>query len=87
MVVVASDEVGDGVADLGGIAEDAAVDGLLLEGAVEAFGDAVGLRLLDEGEAGRDAPVPDLVQEVIGEVLRSVILGRPRFSWTLKRRR
>src|SRR5665647_1401450 len=49
------------------------MDDLLLEGLEEAFGDAVGLRLLDEGVAHRDPPEAHLVAEVLGDVLRAVV--------------
>jgi hypothetical protein len=71
--IVACDECGyrrfyprDGV-------EDLAIDDLLLEGAEEPFGHAVGFRLVWEGMAERDAPVGDLAGEVAGDVLRPII--------------
>jgi hypothetical protein len=54
------------------VPEDATMNGLLLQCPVEALGDAIRLWLGNEGEARRDAPEPDLVQEVIGRVLRTV---------------
>ena len=52
-VVIASvNEGGDGGAELGEVLGGAAGDDLLLEGAVEAFDDAVGLGFAGEGEAG-----------------------------------
>jgi len=45
--------------------EDASVDRLLLEGAQKALGYPVGLGLLQEGEAGGDAPGLDLVLEAV----------------------
>lgn len=56
MVIVTLLERGDGGAQLLDVFEDAAVNGLLLECPVEALGDAVGLRLGNEGEARCDAP-------------------------------
>ena len=62
VVVVKVDEGGDGGAEplgpepaegLGEVLIGAAVDDLLLEGAVEAFEDAVGLRFAEQGEATR----------------------------------
>ena len=50
--VVALDELGDGGAHVGEILKDPAVDGLLLERAIPAFDDAVGLRLFEQAEAG-----------------------------------
>ena len=38
-----------------------------------ALGHAVGLRFGHEGEGGGDAPVPDLLEEVIGQVLAAVV--------------
>ena len=49
MVIVTLLERGDGGAQLLDVFEDAAVNGLLLECPVEALGDAVALRLADEG--------------------------------------
>src|SRR5450756_647513 len=49
------------------------MDDLLFEGLEEAFGDAVGLRLLDEGVARRHPPEAHLVTEVLGDVLRAVV--------------
>ena len=54
--VVGGDEGGDGGGEFGAMAVGVAVDDLLLEGAVEAFDDAVGLGLADEGEAGGVKP-------------------------------
>ena len=42
-----------------------AVDRLLLERAIPALDDPVGFRLFEEAEAGVDAPVADLVEEVV----------------------
>ena len=53
VVIVGVDEGGDGGAECGEILVGAAVDDLLLEGAVEAFDDAVGLRFAEQGEAAR----------------------------------
>src|ERR1700694_2588311 len=55
------------------VPEDATVNGLVLQRPVEALGDAIRLRFGDEGEARRDAPEPDLVEGVIGRVLRTLI--------------
>ena len=57
-------ELGDGRAHLGKVSKDPAVDGLLLERAIPALDDPVGFRLFNEAEAGVDAPVPKLVEEV-----------------------
>src|SRR3977135_4322924 len=73
VVVAAINEGSGGVAQLVEVWEDPAVDRLLLERPVEPFGHAVRLRLLDESEARRDAPVADLVHEVIREVLTPVV--------------
>lgn len=56
MMVVSNEEIGDDGWDVLGVAEDATVEGLFLEGAVGAFDHAGGLRLVDEGEARADAP-------------------------------
>jgi hypothetical protein len=55
------------------IPEDATVNGLFLQRPVETLSDAIRLRFSDEGEARRDTPEPDLIQEVISRVLRTVI--------------
>ncbi len=73
MVIVAVLERGDGGAHLLDVPEDAAVNGLFLERPVEALGDAVGLRLGNEGEARCDAPELDLVEEVVGGLLRALV--------------
>jgi len=49
------------------------VDGLVLEGPIGPFRHTVGLRLLHKGKAGSNAPVPELIQEVAGQVLRPMI--------------
>ena len=50
---------------LGEVVKDPAVDRLLLERAIPALDDPVGFRLFEEAEAGVDAPVADLVEEVV----------------------
>jgi hypothetical protein len=65
-------ELDDRSPDFLKIPEDATVNGLFLQRPVEALGDAIRLWLGNEGEARRDAPEPDLIQEVIGRVLRTV---------------
>ena len=55
------------------IPEDATMNGLFFQRPVEALGDAIRLRLGDEGEAWGDPPELDLVEEVVGRVLRAVI--------------
>src|ERR1035437_2347830 len=54
---------------------DTAIDDLLLEGAEEAFGHAIGLGLANEGKARCYAPELDLVLEVIGHEWAAVILA------------
>src|SRR3990172_8989270 len=73
MRIVSLDEFTDRATHLLDVAEHASVDRLLLEGAVESFGDAVGLRLRDEREARCDPPELHLVQEVVRHVLRAMI--------------
>ena len=72
-LVVAFDELGDGRAHLGEVSKDPAVDGLLLERAIPTLDDAVGFRFFNEGEAGVDAPVPKLIEEVVRQILAGVI--------------
>jgi hypothetical protein len=72
MPIVAIPECSDCRAHFLEILEDAPMDSLFLQGPVEPFGHAVGLRLGDKGEAGRDAPEPDLMEEVVRSVLRAV---------------
>ena len=50
MAIVTIPELGDSLPHLLQVAEDAAVDGLLLQRPVEAFGHAVGLRFGNKGE-------------------------------------
>ena len=73
MAIVSILERGDSISDLFEVAEDAPMNSLLLQRAVEAFGDTVSLGFGHKGEARSDAPEPDLVKEVIGRVLRPVI--------------
>ena len=72
MAIVAILELDNRSPDFLQVPEDATMNGLLLQCPVEALGDAIGLWLGNEGEARRDAPEPDLIQEVIGRVLRTV---------------
>ena len=65
MAVIAGHKRGDCPFNFVEIAEDSSIDGLLLEGAVEAFSDTVGLGLLDEGKAWGDAPEGDLVLKMV----------------------
>ena len=72
MAIVTILELDDRSPDFLKIPEDATVNGLFLQRPVEALGDAIRLWLSNEGEARRDAPEPDLVEEVVGRVLRAV---------------
>ena len=65
--------VGDGRAHVGEISKDTAVDGLLLERAIPALDDPVGFRLFEEAEAGVDAPVAELVEEVVRQILAAMV--------------
>lgn len=71
--VVPLHERGHGGAYLLKILKDAPVDHLLLERAIPPLRHAVGFRFLDKSVAGADAPVPDLVEEVVRQVLAAVI--------------
>ena len=71
--MVAFDERFDGRAHLGEVSKGPAVDGLLLERAIPALDDAVGFGLFNEGEAGVDAPVAELVEKVVRQLLAAVI--------------
>lgn len=73
MRIVSFDELGDLTTHLLDVAEHAPVDRLFLERAVEALGDADGLRLRNECEARGDASELHLVEEVVGHVLRAMI--------------
>src|ERR1700737_1662038 len=73
MTVVTILKLDDRSPDFLQVPEDATVNGLFLQRPVEALSDAIRLRFGDEGEARRDAPEPELVEEVIGRVLRTVI--------------
>src|SRR6267378_90983 len=72
MTVVTILKLDDRSPDFLQVPEDATVNGLFLQRPVEALSDAIRLRFGDEGEARRDAPEPELVEEVIGRVLRTV---------------
>lgn len=76
MVIVAFLELGDDATDCLEVLQDAAMDDLLLDRAVDALGDPVGLGLGDKGEAGGHAPEPDLVEEVVRGVLGGVVHAR-----------
>src|ERR1700693_5191815 len=73
MTVVTILKLDDRSPDFLQLTEAATITGLFIPGPVEALSDAIRLRFGDEGEARRDAPEPDLVEEVIGRVLRTVI--------------
>ena len=51
MTIVTVFEIGHGKADFLDVLEDTAVDNLLFERPVEAFGDPVGLRFCNEGKS------------------------------------
>ena len=72
-LAVAFDELGVGRAHVGEISKDPALDGSLLERAIPALDDAVGFRLFEQGEAGVDAPVAELVEEVVRQILAAVV--------------
>ncbi len=73
MTVVTIFELDDRGPNFLQVPEDATVNGLFLQRPVEALSDTIRLRFGDEGEARRDTPEPDLIQEVISRVLRTVI--------------
>ena len=73
MAIVTIPELGHRVAHLLQVAEDAAMNGLFLQRPVEALGHTIGLGLGHEGKALGDPPELDLLQEVVGGVLRAVI--------------
>src|SRR5260370_40127954 len=75
MTVVTILKLDDRSPDFLQVPEDATVNGLFLQRPVEALSDAIRLRFGDEGEARRDAPEPDLVEEVIGPCIAN--RGRP----------
>ena len=70
------DEGGDGGAELGEVCVGATVDDLLLEGAVKALDDAVGLGFAEEGEAGDKAVEACVGLEEVGEVLGAVVVAQ-----------
>ena len=76
VVVVGMDKGGDGGAELGEVLGGAAVDDLLLVGAVEAFDDAVGFRFAEEGEAGDKAVDAGVGLEEVGKVLGAVVVAQ-----------
>ena len=76
VVVVDGEEGGDGGAEFGQILVSAAMADLFLEGAVEAFDDAVGFRFTEAGEAGDQAVAAAGGWEVVGEVLGAVVVAQ-----------
>ena len=76
--LVALLELGHGDTDLGEILEDTAMEDLFFPCPIEAFGNAIGPRLGNQGEARRDAPELDLVEEVVGGVCVPWFLCRYR---------
>src|SRR5205085_10562754 len=76
VVVVEMDEGGDGGAELGEVLIGSAVDDLLLEGAVEALDDAVGLRFAQQGETGGKAMEAGVGLEEVGEILGAMVVAQ-----------
>jgi hypothetical protein len=76
-VLIVAIEVGpDGGADLFDVLVDASKDDLLLQRTDESLGDAVGLGLANEGEAGRHAEELQLVLEVLGHEGTAVVVAQ-----------
>src|SRR5512144_202908 len=76
-VLIVAIEVGpDGGADLLDVLEDASENDLLLQRTDESLGDAVGLGLADEGEAGRHPEELQLVLEVLGHEGTAVVVAQ-----------
>jgi len=73
LVIVSFDEFPHSLADVFQHVENPDVDRLLLERFVEAFSHAACLMLLCEREARTDTKIPDLFQEVVRQILRSVV--------------
>ncbi len=73
MEIVAFLELGDGDTNPFEVLEDTTVEDLFLQRPIESFGNTIGLRFGDEGEAWRDAPELDLVEEVVSGILRAVV--------------
>ena len=73
LTVVKLHEVPYGFADIIHSSEHPAVNGLLFQRSVKAFGNSVGLGFRNEGEAGNDSPELHLVQKMIREVLGAMI--------------
>ena len=76
VVVVKGDEGGEGGTELGEVLVGAAVDDLLLEGAVEAFDDAIGFGFAEQGEAGGKAVEAGVGLEEVGEGLGAVVVAQ-----------
>ena len=76
MLVVEVDEGGDGGAELGEVLGGAAGADLLLEGAAEAFDDAVGLGFAEQGEAGDKAAAAGVGLEAVGEILGAGVVAQ-----------
>ena len=82
-LVVAFDELGDGRAHVGEMSKDPTVDGLLLERAIPALDDPVGFGLFNEGEAGVDAPVTELVESAGFPPPAAKVATRPRLGLSI----
>src|SRR5512134_817709 len=76
-VLIVAIEVGpDGGADLFDVLVDASEDDLLLQRTDESLGDAVGLGLANEGEAGYHAEELQLLLEVFGHEGTAVVVAQ-----------
>ncbi|MEO9190062.1 MAG: hypothetical protein ABI224_08670 [Acetobacteraceae bacterium] len=76
VLLVAGDEGSDGVAGLVDGPLDSAMHDPLLEGAEEAFDDAIRLGLADEWIAGGHAPEADLVVEMFSEESAAAVVSQ-----------
>src|SRR3982751_6895459 len=74
--VVVGDEIPQRAAKLFDGVEGVHPKEVLLQGADEAFRDAVALRLADEGRRALDAEEPDLALEVARHVVRAVVVAQ-----------
>ncbi len=85
--VVEVGEGADGVADLADGLENAAVDGLLLQGSEQPLNDAMGLRFSGEGVAGRYALELGLLPEVLIHEGAAMVVAEREAAGSARRKR
>jgi len=73
LVVVAMNKTGDCLPEFSDISKAVAIDDLFLERPKEPLDDPIGLWLLQEGKAGSDTPVTQLILEMVRKILSPMI--------------